>query len=152
MPSLSYNQYKSAFINGIDAAQRREYNRQEIHAIVEEFKQAIVGITEGKINIVIETRYQEELPYQPPEEYQAFVAKLAGMHHHYSPILAIWEMSAEGYPCMLSFGTDEYTSRDAETLRHNLALMLEHPSVGKKLYELMQYSANEEAVTHQEKA
>lgn len=138
--------YAESFNKGIHAAKIAQGNREEIKAVLEEFREQILSATHGKIDIRIREFYKNTMlddlarltmERKPRETYEAIAASNPLAIQHESKELARWTLDKAGYPCMISLGDMRYICEDAQALRNNLSLLLENPLTGEKLYELM---------------
>lgn len=142
--------YASSLKKGLDAARVAQGNKEEIHSVLEELKRQVLTETEGKIKIEIHEFYKnttvrgdmtrfmrEAIEGISRETYKAIAASNPLAIEHEPKELARWTLDKAGYPCIIAFGDVKYICEDKEALRNNLSLLLENPSTGEKLYQLM---------------
>ncbi len=135
--------FKSAFNEGLDAAQKAEASRLEIDNVFKDLNQQLTEISEGKLTV--ERRQLERS--------QPWMIKLASPFEHSALYWAIvahnptiegslkrlceWESGRAGYPCKLDWDGDEYYCEDKQALEDTLSNLLRDPSIAEKLLSLI---------------
>jgi hypothetical protein len=135
--------FKSAFNEGLDAAQKAKAARLEIDNVFKDLNQQLTEVSEGKLTI---EREQLEPPrswvtqlaiLQPPEKYWAIVARNPTIEGSSFQELCKWESGRAGYPCKLTWGGNEHYCEDKQALENTLSNLLRDPIIAEKLISLM---------------
>jgi len=141
--------YKKALTEGFEAAKKAEAARHEIAEVLEVFKSDVLAASDGKLLIEIRN-FEEPLetnPFrqtilaarllEPRPSYLALAARNPTVEGSDFKPLARWERSKDGYPCRLLLGKEEQNFHDRQALEQGLANLLRDPSVGEKLYSII---------------
>jgi hypothetical protein len=136
--------FKSAFNEGLEAAQKAKAARLEIDNVFKDLNQQLTEVSEGKLTIAQE---QLELPrpwaaqlatlLEPPEKYWAIVARNPTIEGSSFQELCKWESGRAGYPCKLTWGGNEHYCEDKQALENTLSNLLRDPIIAEKLVSLM---------------
>lgn len=138
--------YTKAFKEGLEAAQAANLARREIDKVFTEVDLQLRQSTGGKIGIgrreyeVRESGWSAFVHTFPPkvkETYWAIAAHNPSLPDSPVKQLARWTSGRAGYPCKIVWANIEQTCEDRESLEESLAELLRDPSVGEKIYELM---------------
>lgn len=138
--------FKSAFEDGLKAAEKAQIARSEIDAVFDELNRQLSEVSKGHIQIqrvqlpkktmgiVIPTFFYADM-------YWAIVANNPAVANS-EVELATWGQSATGYPCKMEWADHEAYYEDKQALESGLANLLQDPVVGGKLNTLMRTGAS----------
>lgn len=136
--------FRTAFNEGLDAAQKAEASRLEIDSVFEDLNQQLTEVSKGKLAIgrseVQRTRswmVQIAEALQSPEMYWVIIARNPTIEGSSSQQLCEWESGRAGYPCKLTWGGDEYYAEDKQALEHTLSNLLRDPIIAARLISLL---------------
>jgi hypothetical protein len=139
--------YKKFLDLGLDAANLAEKNRAEIAQVFDELNVQLHEATHGRVQVdrsamgsatilnAISALEARTAPYSPQRSYA-----LLAVSSDSPPMtlqIAKWDMDSAGYPCTLGVEGEKWICLDAEALEQSLALMLQQPSVGAAIRQLM---------------
>jgi hypothetical protein len=137
--------FKDAFKQGLDAAEKAEIARKEVDNVFAELDQQMREASDGKIGIHRQEYYVPEpgalvLPYfisgKKRETYLSITAYNPNVANS-DKQLAKWNQNRTGYPCKIVFDESEWYCADRESLETALAELLRNPIVGEKLSSLL---------------
>ncbi len=144
--------FRDRIRTGFAAHELADAAQQEIKSVISAVNDAIKAETNGRVGFeVFEHRPTKPIPslvaqiaagIQPlretaePESWLAVVR--SDEKKSVRRKLARWDMSVEGYPCVVKILHDRTTAYDKTSLEEILGQLLEHPETGKAIHELMQ--------------
>jgi hypothetical protein len=141
--------FKSAFSDGLDAAQKAETARREIEDVFRDLSKQLAEASDGKL-AVERMEYERSRswltalsPLEPKEKYQAIVAYNPTIKGSPTRELCEWESGRGGYPCKLTWGSNEYYCEDKQALENTLSDLLRDPIIAEKLMFLINLKAKE---------
>lgn len=144
--------FKSAFSDGLDAAQKAEAARHEIENVFRDLNEQLAEASDGKLateRTVLERDRSWftalSSPLGPRETYQAIVAFNPTIEGTSPKELCEWESGRGGYPCKLTWGSDEHYCEDKQALEDALSDLLRDPIVAEKLWSLINLKAKEQS-------
>jgi len=134
-----------SFEKGLDAAKTAEQNRNEMKSVFEELNQQLDRSTDGKLYIERRQFFKnstfQDLPrlvhFQEREKYTAVAATNKKIADYKDVELAIWKEDRNGYPCQIIYGDEDIFCEDKTALENGIKNLLRDPSVGDKLYKVM---------------
>lgn len=130
--------FKSAFNEGLNAAQKVKAARTEIDNVFKDLNQQLTEVSGGKLTIERErlARPQAFALLNPPQRYWALVARNPIIKSS-SRELCEWDSGRAGYPCKLTWASEEHYCEDKEALKNNLSDLLRDPIIAEKMISLM---------------
>lgn len=145
--------FKDSFDLGLKAADDAAAKIEEINGVFSEMNAQLSEASEGKIQIIRETRRSPydfinslAIPKDPLSITTTtyIVAQNPRTNANNKHDIGTWEINSRGYPCQIKFGGDNFFCEDKKGLEKILALMLSDPDVGKVLRRLMSLPDAEE--------
>jgi hypothetical protein len=141
--------FAQAFQKGLEAAEVSKPAKVEILQILLKMRKDILNKSEGKISIEFELgdpvdemndigkMFSHSSLFFGSEE-PKITAKRADKPKDSEFTLATWSMGSYGYPCRLKYAGKELICEDGEAFQNALAELLMHPTVGEKLFALLE--------------
>jgi len=136
--------FKSAFNEGLDAAQKAEASRLEIDSVFKDLNQQLTEVSEGKLTIKRSQLdrprnwiVQMSTPFERAEKYWAIIAHNPTIEGSSFQKLCEWESGRAGYPCKLTWGGDEHYCDDKQSLEDTLSNLLRDPIIAERLLSLI---------------
>lgn len=134
-----------SFEKGLDAAKTAEQNRTEIKSVFEELNQQLEDSSDGTLFIERREFFKnntfQDLPrlvnFQAREKYIAIAVTNKKISDFDDVKLAIWKEDRNGYPCQIILDDEDSYCEDKVALENGIKNLLRDPSVGDKLYKVM---------------
>lgn len=144
------NNFKEAFEQGIKHANETAANEKEINQVLEEFANSISQLSEGKLAVTVESKFdpQNNSPFglaataalltNTGRHYEALVVKNSKVEDSPEEELCEWKLSEKGYPIRISYLGSSPSCGDKEALVECLSELLSQPRSGKIFKKLME--------------
>ena len=144
--------FKASFTAGIDAAKIADKNRAEIQSVFDEVNKQLSEVTNGVIyldrkNYFVKNTLQDIAAIanlRPRETYWAIVATNPKHIEAEEKQLAKWKMDKNGYPARIFIDDYQIACEDRKALEKALQELLSDPTVGEKLFSLMNFQPTQE--------
>jgi hypothetical protein len=139
------NDYKSAFSEGLKAAERANAARKEIDQVFKDLNTQLSDITEGRIHVIREQRARNStlklVITLEPDYYWAIIAYNPKVGSSPNKELCEWEMGSAGYPCKMIWSGNTHYCENKQALEATLSVLLKDAIIAEKFWFLMNYQA-----------
>lgn len=143
--------FKNSLAAGLQAAQKARNNKEEIFSVIRELSDSIRDYSEGRVSLEITSeqklaRNQTVITaaasaftgVNPYINYEALSLITRKDQTKTKEAIAEWRLDeSDGYPCVISYGSEDVRCRNKEMLVKALNQLMSNASTGEVLLKLM---------------